>query len=48
MSDSENEDGVFETINVLMKKKFVTRKKYSSKVEAMKRDLVQKDEELKK
>ena len=48
MSDSENEDGVFENINVLMKKKFVTRKKYLRKVEVMKRELVQKDEELHK
>ena len=37
-----------QTSLVLMKKKCVSRKKYSRKVEAMKRELVQKAEELKK
>ena len=48
MSDSENEDRFFENITEQMKEKFVTKKKYSRKVEAMKRELVQKNEELQK
>ena len=48
MSDSENEDGVFENIAVQMKNKFVTKKKYSRKVSGMKRELQKKDQELQK
>ena len=48
MSDSENEDGVFENIAEQMKNKFVTKKKYSRKVTRMKRELQKKDEELQK
>ena len=47
MSDSEN-GGVFENFTEQMKEKFVTKKKHSRKVEAMKRELVQKNEELQK
>ena len=48
MSDSENEDGVFENIAEQMKNKFVTKKKYSRKVTGMKRELREKDQELQK
>ena len=48
MSDSENEDGVFENIAEQMKNKFVTKKKYSRKVSGMKRELQKKDQELQK